>query len=124
MILEKEEFLDKVFKSIVMDIMTIERSLINGEGWLDIGGHFYCVDSVRDILLEREGESLQYFLSDMIVTIRCYAEVYGSFDIELDLESIGFKNFIKLSHLFNEKFFNNWNSFVHEIQRDGQKNYK
>ena len=60
----------------------------------------------------------------MIVTIRCYAEVYGSFDIELDLESIGFKNFIKLSHLFNEKFFNNWNSFVHEIQRDGQKNYK
>ncbi|HEN8213276.1 TPA: hypothetical protein ACIKV5_002281 [Streptococcus agalactiae] len=124
MILEKEEFLDKVFKSIVMDIMTIERSLINGEGWLDIGGHFYCVDGVRDILLEREGESLQYFLSDMIVTIRCYAEVYGSFDIELDLESIGFKNFIKLSHLFNEKFFNNWNSFVHEIQRDGQKNYK
>ena len=124
MILEKEEFLDKVFKSIVMDIMTIERSLINGEGWLDIEGHFYCVDGVRDILLEREGESLQYFLSDMIVTIRCYAEVYGSFDIELDLESIGFKNFIKLSHLFNEKFFNNWNSFVHEIQRDGQKNYK
>lgn len=124
MILEKEEFLDKVFKSIVMDIMTIERSLINGEGWLGIGGHFYCVDGVRDILLEREGESLQYFLSDMIVTIRCYAEVYGSFDIELDLESIGFKNFIKLSHLFNEKFFNNWNSFVHEIQRDGLKNYK
>ena len=124
MILEKEELLEKVFKNVVMNIMTIERYLLNEEEWLDIGGHFYCVDGVRDILLEREGESLQYFLSDMIVTIRCYAEVYGSFDIELYLESIGFKNFIKLSHLFNEKFFNNWHSFVHEIQRDGLKNYK
>lgn len=124
MILEKEEFLDKVFKSIVMNIMTMERALLNEEEWLDVGGHYYCVDGVRDILLERKGESLQYFLSDMVAIIRCYAEVYGSFDIELDLESIGFKNFIKLSHLFNEKFFNNWHSFVHEIQRDGLKNYK
>lgn len=124
MILEKEELLDKVFKSVVMNIMTVEKSILSEEAWIDVGGHYYCVDGVRDILLEREGESLQYFLSDMVATIRCYAEVYGSFDIELDIESIGFKNFIKLCHLFTEKFFDEWNSFVYENQRDGLKNYK
>lgn len=123
MILEKEEFLNKVFKSIVMDIMTIERSLINGEDWLDVGGHYYCVDGVRDILLEREGELLHYFLSDTIVTIRCYAEVYGSFDIEINLEKIGYEEFMKLSHKFNIKFFDDWLSFVYEIQSEGLKIY-
>lgn len=124
MILEKEELLDKVFKSIVMNIMTIEKSLLNEEEWLDIGGHYYCVDGVRDILLEREGESLQYFLSDMVVTIRFYAEVYGSIDIELDLALMDFEDFIKLCQLFTEKFFDDWHSFVYEIQREGLKNYK
>lgn len=64
MILEKEELLDKVFKSVVMNIMTVKKSILSEEAWLDVGGHYYCVDGVRDILLERESESLQYFLSD------------------------------------------------------------
>ena len=58
MILEKEELLDKVFKSVVMNIMSVEKSILSEEVWLDVGGHYYCVDGVRDILLEREGESL------------------------------------------------------------------
>ena len=122
--MEKKELLDKVFKSVVMNIMTIERSLLNEEEWLDVGGHYYCVDGVRDILLEREGELLHYFLSDMIATIRCYAEVYGSFDIELDLEHISYDEFMKLSQKFNIKFFEDWHMFVYELQREGIQNYK
>lgn len=116
--MEKEELLDKVFKSVVMSIMTIERTLLNEEEWLDVGGHYYCVDGIRDILLEREGELLHYFLSDTIATIRCYAEVYGSFDIEINLEKIGYEEFMKLSHKFNIKFFDDWHSFVYEIQSE------
>lgn len=59
----------------------------------------------------------------MIVTIRCYAEIYGSIDIELDLEHVGYDEFMKLSHKFNIKFFKDWHSFVYEIQREGLKNY-
>ena len=124
MILEKEELLDKVFKSVVMNIMSVEKSILSEEVWLDVGGHYYCVDGVRDILLEREGESLQYFLSDMIVTIRCYEEIYGIIDIEIDLEHLGYDEFMKLSHKLNIKFFKDWHSFVYEIQRNGLKNNK
>ncbi len=29
-----------------MNIMTVEESILNEKAWLDIGGHYYCVETI------------------------------------------------------------------------------
>lgn len=111
-----DDLQDKIFEKLISNIFSEIQSTYQRDSWIDVETHFYSTDGQKDILIKREGEYIQYFLSEIELCIHLFAEIYGIKKIQFEINKEEILSFEKMYKEFNHKFFDDWHSFVRKMK--------